>query len=50
MTLSPAGDFTVAAGSVQHAKATTPANCQIAYTAAAGVNTPPVYTSTLTGC
>ncbi len=50
MTLNPSSDFTVAAGSIQHAKAPTVASCQVAYTAAAGVNTPPTYTTTVSGC
>ncbi|MBS1170046.1 MAG: prepilin-type N-terminal cleavage/methylation protein [Burkholderiaceae bacterium] len=52
MTLNPASDFdsTTTAGEIRHAKAADPANCKIVYTAAAGVNTPPVYTATLTGC
>jgi MSHA pilin protein MshA len=42
MDLQPAADFTVAAGSIKHAKAATPANCIITYTAATAT-TPPVY-------
>lgn len=42
------GEFTVAAGAIQHAKAQTPANCQVAY--AFDGNNIPVYTPTLTGC
>jgi MSHA pilin protein MshA len=49
LDLSPAGDFTVAAGSIQHARATTPAQCQIAYTAAPA-NGVPTYVATLGGC
>ena len=51
MDLSPAADFTVAAGAIQRAGVTTPANCQIAYTAATST-TSPVYTPTLSaaGC
>lgn len=49
LDLNPAADFTVAAGSIQHARATTPASCQIAYTAAPA-NGQPTYTATLTGC
>jgi len=52
MDLSPATDFTVNAGNIQHARASTPANCQIAYTAPAAAGAPPVYTPTLSvaGC
>ena len=42
MDLQPAGDFTVSAGDIKHAKAATPANCRIAYTAATA-SAPPVY-------
>ena len=49
LDLSPATDFTIANGYIRHAKATTPASCQIAYTAATAT-LPPVYTPTLTGC
>jgi len=49
LDLSPAGDFTVAAGAIQHARAPTPASCQVAYTAAPA-NGVPTYTATLTGC
>lgn len=48
--MSPATDFTVAATAIGHAKAGTPATCQVAYTAATGVATPPTYTTTVTGC
>lgn len=50
MDLSPASSFTVSAGAIQHAGAPTPASCQVAYTAATGATTPPVYTPTTTGC
>ena len=50
MTLNPASDFTVAAGSITHAKATTPASCLITYTPAASATTPPGYVPTTTGC
>ncbi len=50
LDLSPSSDFAVAAGYIQHAKASTPANCQIAYTAAASAGAGPTYTPTLTGC
>jgi MSHA pilin protein MshA len=52
MDLSPAADFTVTAGAIQRTGATTPANCQIAYTAAASAGASPTYTSTLSaaGC
>lgn len=49
LDLSPATDFTIANGYIRHAKAATPASCQIAYTAATAT-LPPVYTPTLTGC
>ena len=44
MDLQPAGDFTVSAGDIKHAKAATPANCAITYTAATAT-APPVYTT-----
>jgi MSHA pilin protein MshA len=50
LDLTPAADFTVAAGSIQHANATTPASCVFTYTAAANATTPPVYATTVTGC
>lgn len=50
MDLSPAADFTVAAGSIQHARATTPASCVVAYTAATSATAPPAYAPTTTGC
>ena len=50
MDLSPASDFTVVAASITHAKATTPASCVVAYTAAASATAPPSYASTTTGC
>lgn len=49
MDLSPAANFTVAAGSISLANATTPASCTVAYTAATAT-VPPVYTPTNTGC
>lgn len=52
MDLNPAGDFTVAAGSITHAKATTAASCSITYTAATATAAP-IYTyadATLSGC
>lgn len=49
LDLSPAGDFTVAAGDIRHARATDPANCRVAYTAAP-LNGVPTYAATLTGC
>ena len=42
LDLQPAGDFTVSTGDIKHAKASTPANCVITYTAATAT-TPPVY-------
>ena len=52
MTLQPAASFTVNAGNIQAAQATTPANCQVAYAAAANATTPPTYTPTISsaGC
>jgi len=50
MDITPLSDFTIAAGSVQHAKAPTPASCQITYAAPAAVDTTPTYTTTMTGC
>ena len=52
MDLTPAADFTVAAGAVQRAGVATPANCQIAYAAAASSGATPTYTPTLSnaGC
>ena len=49
LDLSPASDFVIANNYIRHAKATTQATCQIAYTAATAT-APPVYTPTLTGC
>lgn len=50
LDLSPAADFTVAAGSISHAKAATAASCQVAYTAASSASTPPVYTLAASNC
>ncbi|MDP2751084.1 MAG: type II secretion system protein [Rhodocyclaceae bacterium] len=50
MDLSPAADFTVATGHIQHARAQTPASCQVAYAVATGASAPPVYTLTTTAC
>lgn len=50
MDLSPAGDFTVNSGNIQHAKAITPASCQVAYTAPASAGASPTYTATNSGC
>jgi MSHA pilin protein MshA len=46
------GDFTVAAGYIRHSKATTPANCEIAYSAPASAGASPTYTATnnFSGC
>lgn len=49
ITLTPATDFTVGTADIQHAGATTPASCKVAYTAATDTAAP-VYTTTLTGC
>lgn len=50
MDLSPTNDFTFNTGNIQHAKATTPASCQVAYAAPASAGASPTYTPTLTGC
>lgn len=50
MDLSPSTDFTNTGTAIRHASAGTPANCQIAYTAATSASAPPAYTATLTGC
>jgi len=51
MDLSPSSDFTVAAADIRHAKATTPANCIVTYTAATSTTVPPVYgPGVYTGC
>lgn len=52
MTLQPAASFTINAGSIQATQAATPANCQVAYAAAANATTPPTYTPTISsaGC
>ena len=49
MDISPASDFTLTATAVQHAQATTPANCSVTYTPATAT-APPVYTLVTTGC
>lgn len=49
MDLNPAADFTVAAGSIRLAKAPTPANCTVAYTAATATAAPS-YAITDSGC
>jgi MSHA pilin protein MshA len=46
MDLQPAADFTIAATTLSHARANTPATCRITYVAAANQNTPPTYTET----
>lgn len=48
MDLSPTTDFTVSAGAIQHARATSPASCQIAY--ALDGNNNPTYTPTVDNC
>jgi MSHA pilin protein MshA len=50
LNLSPAADFTIAAASITHAKATTTTSCLVTYTPAASATVPPVYTTTTTGC
>jgi MSHA pilin protein MshA len=42
MDMQPATDFTVATGSIKHAKAATPANCVVNYTPATAT-APPAY-------
>jgi len=49
MDLSPATDFTETATTIQHAKATTPANCGVTYTAATATS-PPVYVTDTSKC
>jgi len=49
-TLAATGDFIAVAGSIQHRKAPTPANCAVTYTPAANAVTPPRYTLVDTGC
>lgn len=52
MDLTPPADFTVATGSVSHAKAPTPATCRVVYTPATAT-VAPAYVLTdadLTGC
>jgi MSHA pilin protein MshA len=43
LDLSPAADFTVNAGNIQHARAAAPGSCQITYTAAASAGASPTY-------
>ncbi|HEX4909836.1 MAG TPA: type II secretion system protein [Permianibacter sp.] len=51
LSLTPATDFnTATAGTVQLTKATTPASCAVAYTAAASAGAAPTTTITSTGC
>jgi MSHA pilin protein MshA len=50
MDLSPSTDFTTSAADIRHARATTPANCKVDYTAAAAAGGTPTYAPTLTGC
>ena len=56
LAMDLSSDITVTSGALQHSKATTPASCQVAYTAST-LNSatppavvPPVYTTTTTGC
>lgn len=49
LDLSPSGDFTIAAGYIEHAKATTPASCRVTYTAA-GAGGVPTYSTVTSGC
>lgn len=50
MDLSPATDFTQSAAAIQHAKAATAANCQVAYTSVTVLGAVPAYSTTTTGC
>lgn len=50
LDLSPATDFTVASGSITHAKAGTPASCGVTYTAASSSTAPPGYTLAVSNC
>lgn len=50
LNLNPAADFTIAAASITHAKATTPASCLVTYTPATSATTPPTYVPTTSGC
>jgi len=50
MDLTPPADFNNTGSAIQHNKAGTKANCQVAYTAAADTSTPPVYTIDITNC
>ncbi|MCP5268283.1 MAG: type II secretion system protein [Zoogloeaceae bacterium] len=50
LDLSPSSDFTQNAGDIQHAKATTPASCQVAYTAPNAAGGTPTYATTFGGC
>lgn len=49
MQLNPATDFTVAGNALRHARAATPASCQVTYTPppVGSPNTPPAYNVTL---
>lgn len=50
LDLNPAADFTVSTGAIQHARAATPASCQVAYTAVTAANGVPTYTAPLSDC
>ena len=50
LNLSPPGDFTIAAASITHNKATTTTSCLVTYTPATSATVGPVYTATTTGC
>ena len=50
LDISPPGDFTYAGNTIRHAKATTPANCGVTYSPAAGVNLTPGYVLAVSGC
>lgn len=50
LDLSPASDFTVVAASISHAKAGTPANCKVTYTAATSSTAPASYTVDVSSC
>ena len=52
LTLNPAADFTVtlASNDIRHAKAVTPANCNVTYTPAASAIAPPTYVADKSDC
>jgi len=50
VSLTPAADFSTTSTEIRHLGAPTPADCKIAYAAAASKNDLPTYTLTKTGC